>query len=52
MYFSIDGQPLDDDVAITHRQQLVDQVNAIVGAMQQDFISARMPYDAIVSYVR
>jgi hypothetical protein len=58
-YFSIDGHPLDNDLAVAQRQQLVEQFNAVIGApgpvisaMQQDFVSGRMPYDEIVSYVR
>lgn len=58
-YLSMDGQPLHNDLAITQRQHLVEQYNAViglpgpvVGAMQQDFVSGCMPYDEIVSYVR
>ena len=59
MYFSIDGQPADNDGAIAHRQRLVEQFNALFGVpgpvnatTQQEFVSGRMPYDAMVSYVR
>jgi hypothetical protein len=58
-YFSVDGQPLDNDLAVTNRRELVEQYNAVFGvpgpinaAMQEDFVSGRMPYDEIVSYVR
>jgi hypothetical protein len=55
---SLDGHPIDPGLVMADRKNLVEQFNTAVGppgevgeAVQRDFISGKMPYEDMVSYV-